>query len=72
MSLILDALRRKSAQPEEQDEAGRPSRANSLKPRVVSAASADAPSLRPSTIPAAIASTFFAAPPISTPRTSVV
>jgi len=39
---------------------------------VVSAACADAPSLRPATMPAAIASTFFAAPPISTPRTSVV
>ena len=35
------------------------------------AASADAPSFFPTTMPAAIASTFFAAPPISTPRTSV-
>jgi hypothetical protein len=49
----------------------RPKRANSAKPRVVSAASADAPSFFPTTMPAAIASTFFAAPPISTPRTSV-
>jgi len=50
----------------------RPSRASSLKPRVVNAANAEAPSLRPSTMPAAIASTFFAAPPISTPRISDV
>src|SRR5438105_3743630 len=50
----------------------RPNRASSEKPRVVSAACADAPSFRPTTMPAAIASTFFAAPPISTPRTSVV
>ena len=50
----------------------RPKRASSAKPRVVSAAVALAPSLRPCTMPAAIASTFFAAPPISTPRTSVV
>ena len=50
----------------------RPSRTSSLKPRVVSAACAEAPSLRPTTMPAAIASTFLAAPPISTPRTSVV
>jgi hypothetical protein len=48
-----------------------PNRVNSAKPRVVSAAAALAPSLRPAAIPAAIASTFFAAPPISTPRTSV-
>src|SRR5487761_1896067 len=38
----------------------RPSRTNSEKPRVVSAASADAPNFLPATIPAAIASTFFA------------
>ena len=50
----------------------RPSRTSSLKPRVVSAACAEAPSLRPTAMPAAIASTFFAAPPISTPRTSEV
>ena len=50
----------------------RPSRSNSLKPRVVKAACAEAPNFRPTAIPAAIASTFFAAPPISTPRTSVV
>ena len=49
----------------------RPNRAISEKPRVVRAAKADAPSCRPATMPAAIASTFFAAPPISTPRTSV-
>jgi len=40
--------------------------------RLMTTASADAPSFRPATIPAAIASTFFAAPPISTPRTSDV
>ena len=34
-------------------------------------AAALSPSPRPLTIPAAMASTFFAAPPISTPRTSV-
>jgi hypothetical protein len=45
---------------------------SSAKPRVVSAAAALAPSPRPDTMPAAIASTFLAAPPISTPRTSVV
>ena len=50
----------------------RPSRTSSVKPRVVSAACAEAPNFLPNTIPAAIASTFFAAPPISTPRTSVV
>src|SRR5262249_40531385 len=49
----------------------RPKRTSSAKPRVTSAAAALGPSLRPSTIPAAIASTFLAAPPISTPRTSV-
>ena len=36
-----------------------------------SAAAALAPSPRPATMPAAIASTFLAAPPISTPRTSL-
>src|SRR5215469_9274458 len=50
----------------------RPKRASSEKPRVVSAACAEAPKLLPTTMPAAIASTFFAAPPISTPRTSLV
>src|SRR6476661_3058266 len=50
----------------------RPSRVSSEKPRVVSAPCADAPNFLPTTIPAAMASTFFAAPPISTPRTSVV
>jgi hypothetical protein len=45
---------------------------SSAKPRVTSAAVALAPSLRPCEMPAAIARTFFAAPPISTPRTSVV
>src|SRR5262249_34223113 len=49
----------------------RPKRASSAKPRVTSAAAALAPSPRPATMPAAIASTFLAAPPISTPRTSV-
>src|SRR5208282_3649709 len=48
----------------------RPKRTSSAKPRVVSAAAALAPRPRPLTIPAAIASTFLAAPPISTPRTS--
>ena len=33
---------------------------------------ADAPSLLPAAMPAAMASTFFTAPPISTPRTSVL
>src|SRR3954467_7902910 len=49
----------------------RPRRVSSAKPRVVSAAWAEAPSLRPTAMPTAIASTFLAAPPISTPRTSV-
>src|SRR6266568_424442 len=48
-----------------------PKRTSSAKPRVVRAAAALGPSRRPSTMPAAIASTFLAAPPISTPRTSV-
>src|SRR5216684_541408 len=48
-----------------------PKRTSSAKPRVVRAAAALAPSRRPSTMPAAIASTFLAAPPISTPRKSV-
>src|SRR5499427_859208 len=48
-----------------------PNRISSAKPRVVSAAAALAPRPRPVTMPAAIASTFLAAPPISTPRTSV-
>ena len=48
----------------------RPKRTSSAKPRVVSAADALAPSPRPVTMPTAIASTFLAAPPISTPRTS--
>src|ERR1700744_3514871 len=50
----------------------RPKRASSEKPRVVSAACAEAPSFRPTAMPAAIASTFLAAPPISTPSTSVL
>ncbi len=49
----------------------RPKRNSSAKPRVISAAAALAPSPRPATMPAAMASTFLAAPPISTPRTSV-
>src|SRR5882672_2739034 len=48
-----------------------PKRRSSAKPRVVSAAAALGPRSRPATMPAAIASTFLAAPPISTPRTSV-
>lgn len=44
----------------------------SARPRVMSAARALAPKLRPSLMPHAIASTFFSAPPISTPVTSVV
>ena len=36
-----------------------------------SSAAALAPSPRPATMPAAMASTFLAAPPISTPRTSL-
>ncbi len=48
-----------------------PKRTSSAKPRVVNAAEALAPSPRPVTMPAAIASTFLVAPPISTPRTSV-
>src|SRR5579862_2904418 len=47
-----------------------PNRNSSAKPRVVSAAAALAPRPRPVTMPDAIASTFLAAPPISTPRTS--
>ena len=37
----------------------------------ITAATALAPSLRPAAMPHAMASTFFAAPPISAPRTSV-
>src|SRR5580700_402349 len=48
-----------------------PKRVSSAKPRVVSAAPALAPRPRPVTTPAAIASTFLVAPPISTPRMSV-
>ena len=48
-----------------------PKRRSSAKPRAVSAATALAPSPRPAATPQAIASTFLAAPPISTPRTSV-
>src|SRR5580704_7617431 len=48
-----------------------PKRVSSAKPRVVSAAPALAPRPRPVTTPAAIASTFLVAPPISTPRISV-
>jgi integrase len=48
-----------------------PKRTSSAKPRVVSAAEALAPSPLPVTMPAAIARTFFVAPPSSTPRTSV-
>src|SRR5260370_4216340 len=50
----------------------RPSRVSSEKPRVVRAACADAPNFLPTAIPAALASTFFSAPPSSTPPTSVV
>ena len=42
----------------------------SASPRVISAARAFSPSPRPSTMPQAIASTFFTAPPISAPATS--
>ena len=48
------------------------SRRISPHPRVTSAAIAFVPSPRPSLIPAAIAMTFFTAPPISTPITSGV
>src|ERR1700716_2686522 len=74
----LEQLRIRSPKPESPDMVSlrtpqaRPSRINSLKPRVVRAACADAPNFLPTTMPAAIASTFFAAPPISTPRTSVL
>ena len=44
-----------------------PKRRNSAKPRATSAATALAPSPRPAATPQAMASTFFAAPPISTP-----
>ena len=48
----------------------RPSRTISARPRVISAARALSPNPRPSTIPQAIAKTFFTAPPISAPTTS--
>ncbi len=47
-------------------------RRSSTKPRVTIAAWALAPSPAPLTVPAAMASTFFSAPPISTPITSSV
>src|SRR5437773_1107750 len=47
-----------------------PSRAISARPRVISAARAFSPSPRPSEMPAAIAITFFTAPPIPTPMRS--
>src|SRR3954447_16725631 len=74
----LEQVRIRSPSPDRPDivslraPQARPSRTNSLKPRVVRAASAEAPSCLPITMPAAIASTFFAAPPISTPRMSVL
>ena len=50
-----------------------PSRVISASPRVMSAARAFSPaSGMPSTMPVAMASTFFTAPPTSTPITSVV
>jgi hypothetical protein len=45
----------------------RPKRVSSAKPRVMSAARAPSPSLRPSATPPAMAMTFFTAPPISAP-----
>src|SRR5208337_4194490 len=48
-----------------------PNRRSSAKPRATSAAPALAPKPRPAATPQAIASTFLAAPPISTPRTSL-
>ena len=47
-------------------------RRSSTKPRVTIAACALAPSPAPLTVPAAIASTFFSAPPTSTPMRSSV
>src|SRR6185312_15097846 len=74
----LEQLRIRSPNPERpvmvsaRAPQARPNLASSEKPRVVSAACAEAPSFLPTTMPAAIASTFLAAPPISTPRTSLV
>ena len=47
-----------------------PNRAISAKPRVISAARALSPNVKPSHKPVAIASTFFTAPPTSTPTQS--
>ena len=52
--------------------AAQASREISASPRVMSPASALWPSPSPSTSPAAMAMTFFSAPPISTPTTSLV
>ena len=49
----------------------RPNRVISVNPRAISAARAFWPSPAPSTTPHAIASTFFTAPPISAPTTSL-
>ena len=48
-----------------------PSRIISTRPRVISAMRALAPKPRPSDRPAPMASTFFTAPPTSTPTMSV-
>ena len=48
----------------------RPKRLSSAKPRATSAAPALAPRPRPAAMPQAMARTFLAAPPISTPVTS--
>ena len=48
-----------------------PRRVISAKPRVISAARAFSPRFRPSAMPVAMASTFFTAPPTSTPIGSV-
>ena len=48
------------------------SRVISAKPRVISAARAEAPSPAPSTMPQAMAITFFSAPPSWAPMTSSV
>ena len=49
-----------------------PSRAISARPRVISAALVLSPTSRPSHTPAASATTFFSAPPSSTPTISSV
>jgi hypothetical protein len=48
----------------------KPRRVSSAKPRVMSAARAPSPSLRPSATPQAMAMTFLTAPPISAPTRS--